>query len=256
MQYEDLTSQQKKNLYVKDKLSLGEIAKRYGTYPNKVKRDLVKLGVKFRSKSDAQKLAIKTQRSHHPTRGIGHNEITKTKISNTVGEMWDNFTQEDLDYRTEIGRKHWKKKSRSKKRAFHKKALRKIHEAAKQGSKLEKFLRNKLIDAGYNVEFHKKHFIMQEDLHIDIFLPDLAIAIEVDGRSHIDPIWSQEEYNRSQLADQKKNGLLRLEGIKLIRIRYKSSLSERYKRAIWKELNTRLKGHEKLPLLSKIEAIQ
>ena len=52
-----------------ENLSTYEIAEKYDTYPNKIRRILIKNGKKPRTKSEAQKAAIATGKSVHPTEG-------------------------------------------------------------------------------------------------------------------------------------------------------------------------------------------
>ena len=67
--------------YVENNKSTYEISESLGTYPNKVRRTLVKLGVKLRDKSKAQSTAIKSGRHKHPTQGTERSENDKVKIS-------------------------------------------------------------------------------------------------------------------------------------------------------------------------------
>ena len=46
-----------------------EIAESLGTYPNKIRRILVKNGINLRDRSSAQSLALDTGRHKHPTKG-------------------------------------------------------------------------------------------------------------------------------------------------------------------------------------------
>ena len=46
-----------------------EIAKSLNTYPNKIRRTLIKHGYTLKDKSEAQKNALKTGRCAHPTAG-------------------------------------------------------------------------------------------------------------------------------------------------------------------------------------------
>ena len=55
-------------LYESEGCSTYEIAERYETYPNKIRRILVKHGVKMKSKSQAQKSALANGRAKHTTK--------------------------------------------------------------------------------------------------------------------------------------------------------------------------------------------
>jgi very-short-patch-repair endonuclease len=52
-----------------------------------------------------------------------------------------------------------------------------------------------------------------------LFLPELDIAIEVDGPSHYEPVWGTDSLNRNIKYDQKKTGLILGKGLVLIRIK-------------------------------------
>ena len=66
-------------LYNKEHLSTYELAEHFDTYPNKIRRILKKNGVDLRTKSDAQKNALKKGRTPHPTKGTKRSEDTKLK---------------------------------------------------------------------------------------------------------------------------------------------------------------------------------
>ena len=77
------------DLYQKEKWSTYEIAEKLGTYPNKVRRILKINGVSIRSRSKAQKNALKKGRASHPTEGVEMSADTKLKISESQGRVWD-----------------------------------------------------------------------------------------------------------------------------------------------------------------------
>ena len=52
--------------YQVDKLSLAEIAAKLNTYPNKVKRILIKAAIKLRGRSEAQKNYLEKNPEKHP----------------------------------------------------------------------------------------------------------------------------------------------------------------------------------------------
>ena len=61
-----------------ENFSTYSIAKELETYPKKIERILKKNGIKLRSKSEAQALAIKSGRAKHPTEGKERSEEQKT----------------------------------------------------------------------------------------------------------------------------------------------------------------------------------
>lgn len=98
-------------------------------------------------------------------------------------------------------------------------AIKAIQLAGKEGSKLEKFILERLTGLGYSVEFHKKNLIPNQNMEIDLYIPSLKTIIEVDGPSHFLPIWGQEKLNKQIKADSQKSGLILSKGFIIIRIK-------------------------------------
>lgn len=246
--YDKLNNEDKQRLlieaYIDQQMSFGEIAKLAGTYPNKIRRDAKKLGVPARSRSEAQSLALSEGRHKHPTKGTKRSESTKIAISERMAASWDMIDDEERERRSEMARDQWEAKTEDEKKELHKAAGDAVRRAAKEGSKLEKYLLQELIAAGYRVDYHREHVIVDERLHIDMFIKSLNVAIEVDGPSHFSPIWGHETLQRNQKADIRKNGLIMGRGICIIRVQQKKSLSQKYQRDLRDEL---------LAALNKIE---
>jgi len=205
--------------YVEENRSFQEIAEMYDTYPNKVRRDAKKAGIKIRTKSEAQKLALQTGKHKHPTKGTKRSEETKEKIGMSVMNSWETMSNNELERRSIIARENWEKLSEDEKQDRFNKANQAVRNTSKTGSKLEKFLHSELLEQGYRVEPHKEQILSNTKLHIDLFLPEDNIAIEVDGPSHFSPVWGELALKRAQAYDNKKTGLLLGRGLKLIRIK-------------------------------------
>ena len=94
-----------------------------------------------------------------------------------------------------------------------------IRYASKHGSKTERHLNNGLSKAGYAVEFHKTDLVFGTTLEVDLFLPEVKTAIEIDGPGHFLPIWGEEKLTKQQIADTAKQGILINSGYVIIRIR-------------------------------------
>lgn len=227
--YENLTDSEKKNLiikyYVEQKLSFADIATQLNTYPNKVRRDAKKLNIDIRSKSDAQKNALTSGKHKHPTKGTQRDETTKAKIGLKVLDVWASLSESDLNDRKAKSKAQWEKMTEDQKANIRESANKAVRNSSKTGSKLEKFLLSQLLKDGYKVEFHKEQMLSNTKLHIDLFLPTMNIAIEVDGPSHFSPVWGQEALDRNQRYDTKKNGLLIGKGLKLIRVKQMKDFS-------------------------------
>ncbi len=221
--YKNLTDTEKfetlNTLYVTNKLSIQKVADVYDLYPNKIRRDLKKFGIQIRTKSDAQKNALKTGTHKHPTKGTKRSAETKQKIGESVIQSWNDIDEKELIIRKQKAKQLWEKRSEHDKANMLQKANLAVRESSKKGSKLEHFLLNKLINNGYKVDFHKEQFLVNTKLQIDLFLPKLNIAIEVDGPSHFSPVWGEEVLKRNIAYDQKKSGLIIGRGYSLIRVK-------------------------------------
>ena len=134
--------------YLKNKRSFSSIANQLGTYPNKIRRAAISMGIKPRDKAKAQKTALESGRHKHPTKGKGHNKKTKEKISNTTYKYWEEMDDKERDKRSVVGKKHWDSLSAEKKQEIHRLSGDAIRKASKEGSKLEKYLFESLTNYG------------------------------------------------------------------------------------------------------------
>ena len=103
-------------------------------------------------------------------------------------------------------------------------------------SKLEKFILTQLLKDGYRVDFHKEQMLSNTKLQVDLFLPTINLAIEIDGPSHFAPIWGQDALTKNQKYDEKKNGLLIGKGLSLIRIKQTKDFSKTRANIIYTKL--------------------
>ena len=206
--------------YVNSKRSFADIASEFNTYPNKIRREAIRFGIKPRDKSNAQKNALKSGRHKHPTKGTQRSKETKIKISNRVSENWKNISQEEYDRRIKQAQKRWENMPQSDKDALMKAAGDAVRKAGKEGSKMERFLLEMLRESGYVVQFHRKGLVPNEKLEVDLFLPELKTAIEIDGPSHFFPIWGEDSLARNLRADAQKTGLLITRGFAILRVKH------------------------------------
>jgi len=216
--------------------SIPEIAEACGTYNNKIRRDLKRFGIHIRSRSEAQKLALASGRHEHPTQDKGHTEESKIKMSEKMSEVYDNLSDAAKKERSEAGKEQWNRKSKAEKELFIKTGQEHIREAAKHGSKLERFLHKELLKAGYQVSCHEVHMVKNQRLHIDLYVKDLATIIEVDGPSHERNVWGTKELTQTKTADAEKDALVLNLGMVLIRVKQTKSLSAKFKRDVLAEL--------------------
>ena len=240
MKYESLSDQQKENLLRKEYevglKSFRDIADEHGTYANKVRRDAIKFKINIRDKSVAQKNALKTGRSQHPTQGKERSEETKNKIGTGVMTSWENLDDETLEKRKEKARQNWENLPEEVKENILHEANTAVRQASKTGSKLELFLFNTLLQDGYVVEFHKEQNLLNTKLQLDLFLHKLNIAIEVDGPSHFAPVWGEDTLKRNKGYDNKKTGLILGKGLALIRVKQSKDFSKARATVIYREL--------------------
>lgn len=228
--YSSLTDQEKKqainDLYVEQNLSLGIIADKLDTYPNKIRRDAIKYGIQLKSKSEAQKNALETGRHKHPTKGSERNEATKSKIGRSVLNKWESLSKEEKKSRSDKARENWEKLPETQKESMLKAANEAVRLSSKTGSKLEKHIFLNLIKDGYKTEFHKEQILATTKLQIDLFLPTLNVAIEVDGPSHFKEVWGKDVLTKNIKYDNKKTGLILGKGFVLIRIKQSMDYSK------------------------------
>lgn len=196
-----------------------DLAKKYDTYQNKIIRTLKKHGIKPRSKSEAQKLALELGKSEHPTAGRTMAPESREKQSESQAQRWKKMSKNERESFRKGAKKRWEAKSDSEKQAMLSKAGLALQKASKEGSKAELFLCKALHDLGYVVQQHNTSLI-PGNYELDIFLPELKTVIEIDGPQHFLPIFGQEALDKHIKFDTIKNGLIIKEGFRLIRVKY------------------------------------
>ena len=206
-------------LYVEEGKSSYQVAEALGTYSTKILRALEYLGIERRDYSEAQITAIDKGRSKHPTKGKKLTEETKEKIGRSRSKAWANISDEERARLSQISKAQWDNKTEGEKEELRRMAMEAIREAGKNGSKTERHLKNFLEENGYKVVFHKKDLANRSGLEVDLFLPELKTAIEVDGPSHFLPIWGAEKLTKQQKSDTIKQGILIDCGYVVLRIR-------------------------------------
>ena len=217
----------------KNHQSTYSIAKELNTYPKKMERILKRHGYQLRSKSDAQKSALKSGRSKHPTKGVPRTPEQKVKISKAVEQRWKNMSSEDKQAFSEKAKQRWDDMPSDKKREMQERAGRALRQTSIEGSKAEKSLKNRLTNAGYDVMMHRKNLI-EGKFEIDLFLPELNTIIEIDGPQHFMPIFGEERLQSVIKLDAVKNGLLISKGYCVIRIKYMCKhMSQSVERRLW-----------------------
>ena len=133
---------------------------------------------------------------------------------------WENMDDDEKERRSSQAKKQWEEMTDVERENLRHAAAQAVRVASREGSKSEKFLREGLTEAGYDVIFHKKGLIPNQNLEIDLFIPELKTAIEVDGPAHFFPIWGEANLNHHIKADAEKNGLLLAMGYVVIRVKH------------------------------------
>ena len=128
------------SMYDDQDLSTYQIAKELKTYPNKIRRILIKHGKELKSKSEAQKVALKTGRSKHPTEGRERSHVEKLNISKSMSSYWDEMDESDREARVEDSKERWAKMDPNKRKEMQALAIEGIRRASTEGSKIENFV--------------------------------------------------------------------------------------------------------------------
>lgn len=217
---DDLSEPYLRDAYEVRLLSTYQIAKEKNTYPNRVRRALKKYGILLRDKSDAQSVALQSGRHKHPTKGKERSESIKIKISESMAKVWDKMGDTERQRRIELAKKQWQEMSIEEQKDFKRLATEAVRVTASEGSKLERYILTELKVRGYVVQFHPENLLSQEKMQIDLLLPQLKIAIEIDGPSHFYPIWGEENLAKKLLSDNMKTGLLIQAGYAVFRVKY------------------------------------
>tara|TARA_B100001564_G_C20595260_1_gene649902 strand:+ start:475 stop:1254 length:780 start_codon:yes stop_codon:yes gene_type:complete len=225
------------HMYCDEKCSTYEIAEKFATYPNKIRRFLKKEGIRIYDKAEAQGNAIKRGRSKIPTKGKERSKEEKLKISSTLKKSWDNIDPQKYNERVSMAKKNFDSKTDLEKKEMRSAATKAIKQAAVEGSKLEKFLKYELSKEGHIIEIHKKDLIANANLEIDMYFPELKTIIEIDGPSHFLPIWGEEKLKKQIKADQNKTGLILSKGLAIIRVK---SLSDSLALSVQEKLKNEL----------------
>lgn len=206
--------------YYEQNLSYAEIAKLTGIHVSKIKRIAKAMGVEGRSKSEAQKIALESNRATHPTEGKQRSEDVKLKIATSSVETWRNKPDEEKERLRQIHKENYAKIPESKKEEIQKKAHIALRKTLDTGSKLECYLVDRLRDEGHLVETHVEKILNNQKLHLDLLLPKIGLVIEVDGPSHFLPIWGVDRLASTMKADTMKNGLIIEAGLIILRIQH------------------------------------
>ncbi len=197
--------------------SVSEVAKEVGTYVLKIQRLCDKYGIFYKTRDEAFADNLKDGKIKYKT-GKKLCERTKTRIAAGVKKHHDGLTADGIKNRSETAKKRFEALDSTTREQFKQKGLDGIKRASREGSKLEKLIDSALQKAGYVVEYHKRFVTQNEKLHVDIYLPNEAVAVEIDGPSHFAPVWGEDRFRKTLRADIEKNGHLVFRGNVVVRV--------------------------------------
>ena len=206
-------------LYTEDKKSIREIAEMFNTYPLRINRILKKSGVHLRDRSESGKLAIQNGRLNPPMLGKKRTSEEIANISKKVSEAWRRRDKEDRERAKDEARERWNAIPEETRKEYQTMAAKALRRAADEGSKMEKYIYEALTKAGVNVIMHMKGVVPGHDYEVDLFIPGVNLAVEIDGLQHISPIYGNRDLTKTQQFDQVKNGALIAKGIRVLRIK-------------------------------------
>ena len=219
MQYAIVNGAKLRHAYLEELKSVPIIAVEMGTNETKVRRALKFLGVQIRSYAEAQSVAISQGTAKHPTKGKKLSKETINNISAQRSKAWLDLPEEDKQKFRDLKKEQWKNMSESARSELRSAAYAAIRESAEIGSKTERYVSAALEEEGYGVIIHARNLIQSQALEVDMFVPDLKTAIEIDGPSHFEPVWGPDRLRKQQAADTAKQGLLINNGYALIRVK-------------------------------------
>lgn len=202
---------------IKQKLAEGksvrQIAHELNTYPLRVRREILKHGIKPPNPSEAMKRAYQTGSKTKRTDKLS--KETKLKIANAAKETWTENRREEA---SKIQKKVFSKRSPESIDNMNKSARIALLKTTKTGSRLEKALMQHLAFLG-QINWHENIIIGDEVLETDLMIPEHKIAIEIDGITHYEPVYGEERLERIQRNDRLKNEIYFQGGYRVIRVK-------------------------------------
>lgn len=213
------------DLHLEKKMSIRAIARELKTYPLKICRFCNKHQIPIMTASESLKSAYEAGTLINPRKGVTLSEIEKLNIGEAQHRVWANLSDYEMEVRREIQRKLFEQ--RKDKKSFQKKGADGIRKAAREGSKLEKFLIKLFKKEGIRFIHHYKGMFGDNQLEADFFLPDLNVILEVDGPSHFCDIFGTSAYQKQVEADQKKNAIVLNMGASMFRLVHMTTLYKR-----------------------------
>jgi very-short-patch-repair endonuclease len=210
-----------RRLYIDEGLSMRKVAEQLKVPLATLSRFMKKHGIGTRSKAQAQKNFLKD--NDHQMSGRKHTKETKEKISSSLGDFWDNLSDDDREaVKRKIGdawRRKWAAMSEQDRKIMMDGLVAKSKLVQGNGSRLERFIAEQLRQRNYTVEERSTNYTAGKDFEVDIALPNEMIAIEVDGPTHFLPIHGEDHLSKQQARDARKDDMINSIGWSVLRIR-------------------------------------
>lgn len=200
--------------YINKQRSTHSIAKELGVYANKVRRSLIQFGIPLRTHSQAGKVSS-------PMKGKKHEEETKLAISRGQKRTWANASVTKQKY-AEKARNKWAKLTEYQKDRILYAAQKGIQKASREGSRLQRAIREAFVRA--NIKVHHRPTISittkwgEKTTRPDLSLPEYSVVILVDGPGHFKPLWGAKTLLKTIEADLRRERILLLSDLKIIRV--------------------------------------
>jgi hypothetical protein len=183
--------------------SPARIAAEAGTYANAVRRELLRHWPRLRNRAEAQANALARGHQRHPTAGRGHTPEGRANIGRaTSGTPGPN--------RSKAARRRWVRTPVLQRRRFVRRGRAAAGRSARAGSRAELFLLEGLRAAGLAPEHRRGHG--------DLLLPHRGVAVFVDGRPLLEPVWGEDALARAREAAAAKRRAAVAAGLSAVRV--------------------------------------
>lgn len=204
--------------YWTNQKSIGLIAEENNVSPSVIRKHLLYFGIRIRTRSESQSLAESSGRRKNPTRGRKRRPDEIKHIAQGVSQSYWDKPPKDREKIAEHLRNQYRNMSDEQRETFFKKSNEAIKDTVRYGSNLEKYICDNLRSNGEIVQAQTQCVISNENMRLDILLPQKQLVIEVDGPTHLRAVYSEESYLRKKELDARKNALLIEAGYKIIRV--------------------------------------
>lgn len=243
--------------YVVNQKTVNEIANQYKIGSWKVGDLLRQYGIPKRSKAESQSLALKKGRAPHPTKGKKLSDEHKEKIGGSMVDSWDKDVERVKEAQERMKRQ-WAEMPKSEKEQRIEALRQSAYDTTRAGSKTEAYMIENLIKNGWIVEQHRQDLVLNHKMHTDIYVPRARTVIEVDGPTHISPIYGEEQFYKTVAADNQKNGLLLSNGYCIIRLREEKSKKTNFyrKKALSAVLLLLERNKGEVPLIDRLSIVE